>query len=74
VTREDNVVPVKHALERARMECDNKSDLVKAIQQDYWVRRRASTTGLQRSLEFDRVLCGCQFTLSMWETDLEWRD
>jgi hypothetical protein len=32
---------------------------------------RASTVGHRRSLEFDRFLSGHQFSLSVWETDLE---
>jgi hypothetical protein len=32
---------------------------------------RASTTGRQCSLEFDQVLSGCLFILSMQEMDLE---
>jgi hypothetical protein len=71
--RDDDVVAAEHALGRAHMECDAEHDWVVAIWTDYRARLHASTTSHQCSLDFDRVLCGCQFTLLVWEIDLERR-
>jgi hypothetical protein len=71
VARENDMVAAKHALGRAHMQCDVDHDRVKAVLLDYQARLRASTISQWRSLEFDRVLSGRQFTLSAWETDLE---
>jgi hypothetical protein len=71
VARENGVVAAERALGRARMECDAEHDRVKAVQQDYWARLRASSIGQRHSMEFDRVPSGRQFTLSVWETNLE---
>jgi hypothetical protein len=66
-----NLAATEHTLGRARMECDVEHDRAEAIQQDYQARMRGSTTSHRHSLYFDRVLSGCQFTLSMREVDLE---
>jgi hypothetical protein len=56
------------------MECDTECNRAEAIRQDNWARMRASTAGCRCSLDFDRVLRGCQFILTVKETDLEWRE
>jgi hypothetical protein len=58
VVREHDVVAAEHALGRACMECNAEHDRVKTVQQVYWARMHASTTGQQRSLRFDQVLGG----------------
>jgi hypothetical protein len=45
VARENDMVAAKHALGGACMECDVEHDWVKAIQQDYRARLRASAIG-----------------------------
>jgi hypothetical protein len=56
------------------MECDAAHDRPRVVRQDYHARLRATTAGWRRSLEFDRVLSGCWFSLSVQETDLERRE
>jgi hypothetical protein len=53
------------------MECDGECDRAEAVWQDYLARVRAFTASCQCSLDFDQVLEGCQFFLSMQEMDLE---
>jgi hypothetical protein len=53
------------------MEYDAAHDRTGAIQQDYLAWLCASTAGRRRSLEFDRVLSGHQFILSVQEMELE---
>jgi hypothetical protein len=53
------------------MECDTGHDWAVAVQQVYQARLHASTASHQRSLDFNRVLSGHQFTLSVQEMDLE---
>jgi hypothetical protein len=72
MARENDVVGTEHALERARMECDAEHDWVNVVQQDYRARWCASTTAHWRSVYFNQVLCGHQFTSSVREMDLEW--
>jgi hypothetical protein len=74
MAQEDNLAATKRALGRTHMECDTECDWVEAIWQDNWARMRASTAGCRRSLDFDRVLRGRQFILTVQETDLEWRE
>jgi hypothetical protein len=71
--REDDLAATEHALGRARMECDAECDRAEAGRWDYRPRMRASTTVCWCSLDFDRVLRGHQFILTMWETGLERR-
>jgi hypothetical protein len=71
LNREHDMVEAKRALGRARMECDSAHDQTGAVWQDYLARLCASTVGRRCSLEFDRVLSGHQFTLSVLETELE---
>jgi hypothetical protein len=56
------------------MECDTEHDRAEAVRQDYRARLHGSTIGHQHSLDFDWVLSGHQFILSMREMDLEWRE
>jgi hypothetical protein len=70
MAREDDVVAAERALGRTRMECDAERDWVKAVRHDYWAWFCTSTISQQCSLDFDWVLCGCQFTLSVWDMDL----
>jgi hypothetical protein len=65
MAREDDLVATERALGRACMECDTKCGRVEAVRQDYQARMRASTTGCWHSLDFDRVLRGCQFILTV---------
>jgi hypothetical protein len=74
MAREDDVVAAERALGRTRMECDAERDWVKAVRHDYWAWFWTSTISQQCSLDFDWVLCGCQFTLSVWDMDLERRE
>jgi hypothetical protein len=53
------------------MECDAPHDRTGAIRQDYLAWLRASTVGRWCSVEFDRVLSGHRFILSMHEMELE---
>jgi hypothetical protein len=69
--REHGVVEAKRALERAHMECDVAHDRAGAIKQDYQARLCASIAYWRRSLEFNRVLSGRRFSLSVQEIDLE---
>jgi hypothetical protein len=52
------------------MECDAEHNWVAVLQQDYLARLRASTIDHRCSADFDWVLSGHQFTLSMQEADL----
>jgi hypothetical protein len=74
LAREHDVVEAECALGRMRMECGAVHDQAGAVQQDYQARVRTTTASQRRSLEFDRVLSGCQFILFMQETDLEHRE
>jgi hypothetical protein len=74
LAREHDVVEAECALGRMRMECGAVHEQVGAVQQDYQARVRTTTASQRRSLEFDRVLSGCQFILFMQETDLEHRE
>jgi hypothetical protein len=56
------------------MECDGECDQAEAIRQDYLARVRTFTAGCRRSLDFDQVLEGHQFFLSVQETDFERRE
>jgi hypothetical protein len=69
--REHGVVEAKHALRRAHMECDVAHDRAGAVRQDYHARLCASIAYWRRSLEFNRVLSGRQFILSVQEINLE---
>jgi hypothetical protein len=71
MAREDNLVATERTLGRACMECDTECDRVEAVRQDYQAKMRASTTSCRHSLDFDRVLRGRQFILSVRRMDLE---
>jgi hypothetical protein len=71
---EDDLVAIECALGRVCMECDAECDQDEAVQRDYPAKMRASTTSCQHSLDFDRVLRGCQFILNMQEMNLEWQE
>jgi hypothetical protein len=58
-------VAVEHALGKAHMECDTGHDWAVAVQQVYQARLRASTASHQCSLDFNHVLSGHPFTLSV---------
>jgi hypothetical protein len=47
------------------MECDGECDRDKDVLQDYMARVHDFTVGCQHSLDFDRVLEGCRFFLSV---------
>jgi hypothetical protein len=70
MAREDDLAATERALGKACMECDAKCDRAEAVQQDYRAKMRATTASSWHSLDFDRVLRGCQFILTMWGTDL----
>jgi hypothetical protein len=72
MTWEDGLLASECTLRMAHMECDAKCDKAEAIQQDYWARIRAFTTDCR--FDFDQVLRGCRFLLSMQEMDLERRE
>jgi hypothetical protein len=74
MAQEDDVAATKRTLGKACMECDVERDRAEAIRQDYQARLHASTASRRRFLDFDRVLSGCQFILSVREMDLEWRE
>jgi hypothetical protein len=74
MAREDGLAASKCALGRAHMECDGECDQAEAVRQDYLARVRTFTAGCRRSLDFDRVLEGHQFFLSVQETDFERRE
>jgi hypothetical protein len=46
----------------------------RVVKHDYHARLHASTAGRQRSLEFDQVLSGRRFILSVQETDVKCRE
>jgi hypothetical protein len=71
LAREHGMVEEERPLGRARIECDAKHDRTGAIQQDYRAKVHTSIASQRCSLEFNRVLSGCQFILSVQETDLE---
>jgi hypothetical protein len=72
MAREDYPAATKRTLGRARLECDTECDRAKAVLQDYRARMHISTTGCRCSLDFDRVLRGCQLILTVQGMDLEW--
>jgi hypothetical protein len=74
MAQEDDLAATKRALGRTHMECDTECNRAEAIWQDNRARMRASTADCRRSLDFDRGLRGCQFILTVQETDLEWRE
>jgi hypothetical protein len=65
LARERGVVEGERALGRAHMECDATHDQVASVRGDYLSRLCTFTTGWRHSLEFDQVLSGCQFVLSV---------
>jgi hypothetical protein len=65
------MVEAEHALKRACMHCDAVHDQATTVPEDYQGRVHASTTSRWRSLEFDWILSGCQFILSVQVVDLE---
>jgi hypothetical protein len=74
MAREGDLVATEHTLGRARKEGDAECDRAEAVRHDYRARMRASTADCQRSLDFDRVLRGCQFILTVQGTDHERRE
>jgi hypothetical protein len=74
MAQEDDLAATECALGRARMESDTECDWVKTVRQDYRARMHASSTSCWRSLDFDQVLRGRQFILTVQETDLEKRE
>jgi hypothetical protein len=71
MARESDLVATERALWRAHMECNTEHNQAAAVQQDYRARLHATTAGRWCSLDFDRVLSGCQFILSVQEVNLE---
>jgi hypothetical protein len=71
LTREHAMVEAERALERVRMECDTTHDRAGVIKHDYCAQLHASTASRRHSLEFDWVLSGRRFVLSMQEIDPE---
>jgi hypothetical protein len=71
---EDDLATTERALGKVCMECDAKCNRAEAVQQDYRAKMCATTTSSWRSLDFDQVLRGCQFILTVWGTDLERRE
>jgi hypothetical protein len=65
MAREDGLAAFERALGRVRMECDGECDRDKDVLQDYMARVHDFTVGCQHSLDFDRVLEGCRFFLSV---------
>jgi hypothetical protein len=65
MARENGVVEAKHALGRTHMECDATHDWAGAVLQFYRAKLRASRASRPCSLEFDWVLGGHQFILSV---------
>jgi hypothetical protein len=59
---------------RAHMECNTIYDQVASFWGDYPPRLRTFTAGRRCSMEFDLVLSGRQFILSVQEVDLERRE
>jgi hypothetical protein len=74
MARKDDMVANEHVVGRARMECDAKCDQAEAVRWDYRARMSASIVGCRCSLDFDQVLRGHQFILTVREMDLEWRE
>jgi hypothetical protein len=74
LARERGVVEGGRALRRARVECDTIHNQFTFVQGDYLSRLRTFTVGRWCSLEFDQVLSGRQFILSVQEVDLEHQD
>jgi hypothetical protein len=70
MVRESDLVAIECALRRVHMECEAEHNRVTVLQQDYLARLRASTINHRCSTDFDWVLSGHQFTLSMQEADL----
>jgi hypothetical protein len=71
LAREHGVVEAERSLRRANVECDAVHDLATTVWEDYRAWMHASTTSWWHSLEFDQVLSGRQFILSMQEVDLD---
>jgi hypothetical protein len=71
MAQEDDLAITKRALGLEWMEGDAECERAEAVRQDYRARIRASTTSCQHSLDFDRVLRGRQFILTVWEMDLK---
>jgi hypothetical protein len=71
MVREDDLAAIEHALGRARMQCDTECGWAKAIWLNYRARMCASTTSCRHSLDFDWVLRGREFILTVRGTDLE---
>jgi hypothetical protein len=71
MAREGNLAATEHAIGKACMECDAECDRAEVVRQDYQAKMCATTASSWRSLDFDRVLRGCQFILTVWGTDLE---
>jgi hypothetical protein len=71
MAQEDGLAASKCTLGRACMKCGAKCDRARAIRQDYQARIHAFTAGCRRSFDFDWVLEGHQFLLSLKETNIE---
>jgi hypothetical protein len=65
MAREDGLVASECTLGRARMECDAECDRVEAVRQEYRARIRTFTASCRGSFDFDRVLEGHRFLLSL---------
>jgi hypothetical protein len=65
MNREDGLAASLCALGRVHMECDAKCDRAEAVRQDYRARICAFVAGCRRSFDFDWVLEGCRFLLSL---------
>jgi hypothetical protein len=74
MAREDDLVATERSRGKAHMECYTECDRAEAIWRDYWARMHTSTAGCWHSLDFDRVLRGRHFILTVRETDLEWQE
>jgi hypothetical protein len=69
---EDGLAASECALRWAHMACDSERDQAKTVRQGYRARMCAHTPSCQCSFDFDRVLTGHMFILSVHEVDLEW--
>jgi hypothetical protein len=65
MAQEDGMVASECSLGRVHMECDSECDRAEVVQLDYLARVHTFTAGCRHSLDFGRVLEGCQFFLSM---------
>jgi hypothetical protein len=72
--QEDGMLAFECALGRVRMEYNVECNWVEVVRRDYRARIHTFMTGCRHSFNFDRVLEGRRFLLSMQETDLEWRE